>query len=157
VAAIGPTNRSTAAPDAGRVVLALDGPGPHAAAVATAFGAAHRRRTDLCVVHGFGEDQALDPGGRTFRSLLRWHGRFPDVPVRESLMTAPFAATLGPLATGAALLVVTTRTSTARRPWTWSTLPRHATQLLGGLTDAPVLFVPDPRPIVAARPAGPAA
>jgi hypothetical protein len=139
-----------AARDAGRVMLALDGPGPHTAAVAAAFRAAHRRGTDLTVVHGARPDQVQDHGGQTFRSLRRWHVRFPDVAVREGLMAAPFGAALGLAATGVALLVLTTPTSTEGRARTWSrSLDHTVTDLLGLRTPAALLFVQAPPATVA--------
>jgi nucleotide-binding universal stress UspA family protein len=132
-------------PDAGHVMLALDGPGAHTAAVASAFRAAHRRGTHLIVVHMMRPERVHDADGTTKDSLLDWHGRYHHVAVQQRQMSARFGRALGARAAGTALLVVSESTSTASRLRTWVGFRGHTIgALLGVKTSGPVLILPPP-------------
>ncbi|OKI74966.1 hypothetical protein A6A27_40825 [Micromonospora sp. CB01531] len=120
-------------PSGGRVVLAYDGERGSETAVDVAFREARRRGIDLTAL-------LLDTAPRQGVRLDRWRQRFPEVAVRDEVVTGPVGQRIVAESHGAALLVLPEAQRPHRpfrrrlRPWARAVVETAA---------SPILLVPD--------------
>jgi nucleotide-binding universal stress UspA family protein len=106
----------------GRVLVGLDGKEERTAALGSAFRAASRRRVGLTVLHASTPINAHDHGRMNHPAMIQswttravqnalsvWQLAFPDVPVLQRLDCAQVGEALAAESTGAALVVLGTR------------------------------------------------